>query len=89
MSLLNYKPHSITEWDVTAATAGHFYEWVSMFSEKCPRDVSRGILSMIVAPKWFHNSFLCLYMSRTWQSISWNNLHEKHNGCQSQIPGQR
>ena len=30
---------------ITAATAGRFYEWVSEFLEKRPRDVFRGTLS--------------------------------------------
>ena len=30
---------------ITAATAGRFYEWVSVFLEKRPRDVFRGTLS--------------------------------------------
>ena len=38
---------------VTAAEAGRFYEWVSVFLEKHPRDVSRGALSMVmVIPQW-------------------------------------
>ena len=30
---------------ITAATDGRFYEWVSLFLEKRPRDVFRGALS--------------------------------------------
>ena len=33
---------------ITAATAGRFNEWVSLFLENRPRDVSRGILSMVL-----------------------------------------
>ena len=43
---------------ITAATAGRFYEWVSVFLEKRPRDVFRGTLSQIAVPKWFHNGFV-------------------------------
>ena len=32
---------------IIAATAGRFNEWVSLFLENRPRDVSRGILSMV------------------------------------------
>ena len=37
-------------------------------------------LSMVVAPKWFHNRSLCLYSSKRWKSILWYNLHKEHNG---------
>ena len=43
---------------ITAATAGRFYEWVSVFLENRPRDVYRGTLSYIAVPKWFHNGFV-------------------------------
>ena len=59
---------------IIAATTGHFYEWVSVFLEKRPRDVFRGTLSLVAVPKWFHNGFLCLYLSKRWQSVSWDNL---------------
>ena len=36
---------------IIAATAGRFYEWVSVFLETHPRDLSRGTLSMVVAAK--------------------------------------
>ena len=42
---------------VVADTAGHFYEWVSVFLEKHRRDVFRGILSLVAIPKWFRNGF--------------------------------
>ena len=71
---------------VIAATTGHFYEWVSVFLEKCPRDAFCGTLSMVVAHKWFHNGFLCLYLSKRWRSVSLYNLHKERNGYQSQIP---
>ena len=59
---------------IIAAMAGRFYEWVSVFLEKRPRDVFRGTLSLVAVPKWFHNGFLCLYLSKRWQSVSWDNL---------------
>ena len=59
---------------IIAATAGRFYEWESVFLEKHPRYVFRGTLSLVVVPKCFHNGFLCLYSSKRWQSISWDNL---------------
>ena len=59
---------------ITAATAGRFYEWVSVFLEKRPRDVFRGTLSLVTVSKWFHNGFLCLYSSKRWQSVSWDNI---------------
>ena len=31
--------------------AGRFFEWVSVFLEKCPRDVFRGTLSLVAVPK--------------------------------------
>ena len=37
-------------------------------------------LSMVVAPTWFHNGFLSSYLSKRWQSVSWNNSHKEHNG---------
>ena len=43
------------------ATAGRFYEWVSVFLGKHPREVSRGTLSMVMTPKWSLNRFLCLH----------------------------
>ena len=64
---------------ITAATAGRFYEWVSVFLEKRPRDVFRGTLSLVAVPKWFHNGFLCLYSSKRWQSVSWSNLNKELN----------
>ena len=65
---------------IIAATTGHFYEWVSVFLEKRPRDVFRGTLSLAAVPKWFHNGFLCLYSSKRWQSVSWYNLGKELNG---------
>ena len=65
---------------ITAATAGRFYEWVSVFLEKRPRDVFRGTLSLVAVPKWFHNGFLCLYLSKRWQLVSWYNLDTELNG---------
>ena len=59
---------------IIAATAGHFYEWESVFLEKQLRYVFRGTLSLVAVPKCFHNGFLCLYSSKRWQSISWDNL---------------
>ena len=59
---------------IIAVTAGRFYEWESVFLEKHPRYVFRGTLSLVVVPKCFHNGFLCLYSSKRWQSISWDNL---------------
>ena len=44
---------------ITAATAERFQEWVSVLMEKRPKDVSRATLSMVVAPNWFHDAFLC------------------------------
>ena len=61
---------------IIAATAGRFYEQVSVFLEKRPRDVFRGTLSLVTVSKWFHNGFLCLYSSKRWQSVSWYNLHK-------------
>ena len=49
---------------IIAATAGRFYEWVSVFLENRPRDVFCGTLSLVAVPKWFHNGFLCLYSSK-------------------------
>ena len=66
-------------WIITA-TAGRFYEWVSVFLDKRPRDVFRGILSLVAVPKWLHNGFLCLYSSKRWQSVSWYNLDKELNG---------
>ena len=66
-------------WIITA-TAGRFYEWVSVFLEKRPRDVFRGTLSLVAVPKWFHSRFLCLYSSKRWQSVSWSNLDKELNG---------
>ena len=43
---------------VIAATTGRFYEWVSVFLQKRPSDVFRGILSQIAVPEWFHNGFV-------------------------------
>ena len=54
--------------------------WVSVFLEKRPRDGFRGALSLVAVPKWFHNGFLCLYLSKRWQSVSWYNLHKELNG---------
>ena len=34
---------------IIAATTGRFYEWVSVFLEKHPKNVSCGTLSMVVA----------------------------------------
>ena len=65
---------------IIAATTGHFYEWVSVFLEKRPRDVFRGTLSLVAVPKWFHNGFLCLYLSKRWQLVSWYNLDTELNG---------
>ena len=59
---------------IIAATAGRFYEWVSVFLENRPRDVFCGTLSLVAVPKWFHNGFLCLCSSKRWQSVSWDNL---------------
>ena len=64
---------------ITAATAGCFYEWVSVFLEKRPSDVFRGTLRFDAVPKWFHNGFLCLYLSKRWQSVSWYNLNNELN----------
>ena len=36
---------------IIAATAGCFYEWVSVFLEKRPSDVFRGTLSFDAVPK--------------------------------------
>ena len=66
-------------WVITA-TAGRFYEWVSVLLEKRPRDVFRGTLSFVAVPKWFHNGFLCLYSSKRWQSVSRYNLDNELNG---------
>ena len=66
-------------WIITA-TAGRFYEWVSVFLDKRPRDVFRGILSLVAVPKWLHNGFLCLYSSKRWQSVSWYNLDKELSG---------
>ena len=65
---------------IIAATAGRFYEWVSVFLEKRPRDVFRGTLSLAAVPKWFHNGFSCLYSLKRWQSVSWYNLGKELNG---------
>ena len=65
---------------IIAATAGRFYEWVSMFLEKRPSYAFRGTLSLVVVPKWFHNGFLCLCSSKIWQSVSWYNLDKEPNG---------
>ena len=66
-------------WIITV-TAGRFYEWVSVFLDKRPRDVFLGILSLVAVPKWLHNGFLCLYSSKRWQSVSWYNLDKELNG---------
>ena len=59
---------------IIAATAGRFYEWESVFLEKHPRYVFRGTLSLVVVHKCFQNGFLRLYLSKRWQSVSWDNL---------------
>ena len=40
---------------IIAATTGRFYEWVSVFLEKRPREVFRSTLSLVAIPKWSHN----------------------------------
>ena len=65
---------------IIAATAGRFYEWVSVLLEKRPRDIFRKTLSLVAVPKWFHNGFLCSYSSKRWQSVSWYNLDKELNG---------
>ena len=65
---------------IIAATAGRFYDWVSMFLEKRPSYAFRGTLSLVVVPKWFHNGFLCLCSLKIWQSVSWYNLDKELNG---------
>ena len=59
---------------IIAARAGRFYEWESVFLKKHPRYVFRGTLSLVVVPKCFHDGFLRLYLSKWWQSASWDNL---------------
>ena len=36
--------------------------------------VFHSTLSLAVVPKSFHNGILCLYSSKRWQSVSWDNL---------------
>ena len=64
---------------IIASTAGRFYNLVSLFLEKHPRDVFGGTLSLVTVPNWFHNSFLCLYWSKRWQSVSQYNLDKELN----------
>ena len=64
----------VTFLRVIAATAGRFYEWESVFLEKHQRYVFRGTFSLAAFPKCFHNGFLCLYSSKRWQSVFWDNL---------------
>ena len=59
---------------IIAATAGRFYECEIVFLEKHPMYVFRGTLSLVAVPKCVHNGFLCLYSSKRWQSVSWDNL---------------
>ena len=59
---------------IMVAMAGRFYEWESVFLEKHRRYVFRGTLSLVAVPKCFHNGFLRLYLSKWWQSVSWDNL---------------
>ena len=59
---------------IIAATAGHFYEWEGVFLEKHPSYGFRGTLSLVVVTKCFHNCFSCSYLSKRWQSVSWDNL---------------
>ena len=59
---------------IIAATAGRFYEWESVLLEEHPRYVFRGTLSLVAVPKCFQNGFLCLYSSKRWQSVLWDNL---------------
>ena len=61
-------------WNV-AATAGRFYDWVSVFLEKHPKDVSRGTLSMVMVD----SGFLRLYSLKRWKSVSSYNLHKEHS----------
>ena len=49
---------------IIAATAGRFYERVSVFLKKRQKDAFRGTLSLVAVPKWFYNGFLCLYSSK-------------------------
>ena len=65
---------------IIAATTGRFYECVSEFLEKRPRNVFSGTLRLVAVPKWLHNDFLCLYSSKRWQSVSWYNLDKELNG---------
>ena len=64
---------------IIAATAGRFYESVSMFLEKRKK-------SLVVAPKWFNNGFwrvyssIYVYIRQKDSSVSWYNLHKEHNG---------
>ena len=64
---------------IIAATAGRFYAWVGVLLENCPRGDFCGILSLVALPKWFRNGFLCLYLSKRWQSVSWYNLGKELN----------
>ena len=50
--LVNYSCHGWT------------FKWESLFLEKHRRYVFRVTLSLVVVPKCFHNSFLCLYLSK-------------------------
>ena len=59
---------------IIAATSGRFYELKSVFLEKHSRYVFCGTLRLIALPKCSHNNFLCLYLSKRWQSVSWDNL---------------
>ena len=36
-------------------------------------------LSLVAVPKWFGNGFLCLYLSKRWQSVSRYNLDKELN----------
>ena len=60
---------------ITVATARRFYEWVSVFLEKRPRVIFELDCGPKVIPQW-----LCLYLSKRWQSVSWYNLHKELNG---------
>ena len=64
---------------IIAATAGRFYDWMSVFLEKRPMDVFRGTLSLVMIHEWFDNGFLC-WLSKGWQSVSWYNLDKELNG---------
>ena len=54
---------------ITAAMAGHFYEWVIVFLEKLPGDS---------VPKWFHNGFV--YIRQNDSNQFRDNLHKELNG---------